>query len=244
MPVRESTQPGIRLYRSFKFGDLSDLIMLDTRGLRDQQVDGHDAAALADPRRSLLGLEQETWFYDQLRSSQRAETRWRLLGQQILFSPLSLPGFPVQRPDVWDGYPAARTRVFDAIERDKIGNVVVLTGDIHSSWALDVPRDPWSKYDATSGAGSLAVELVTPAISSPPFFASASQAEAAKMLLPLARHLKYLEGEHRGYVLLDISRDRLQADWYHVPGVDKRSVEESKVAGFVCEHGSSRLARS
>ena len=245
MPVRESTQPGIRLYRSFRFGDLSDLIMLDTRALRDQQVDGRDAAALADPRRSLMGSEQEAWCFDQLRASQKADTRWRLLGQQILFAPLSLPGFPVQRPDVWDGYPAARTRVFDVLEREKIGNVAILTGDIHSSWALDVPRDPWGKgYDATSGSGSVAVELVTPAISSPPFFASASQADAAKMLLPLARHLKFLEGEHRGYILLDISRDRLEADWYHVPGVDTRSVEESKVAGFVCEHGSFRLARA
>jgi alkaline phosphatase D len=245
MPVRESTQAGIRLYRSFRFGDLSDLIMLDTRGLRDQQVDGRDAAALADPRRSLLGAEQEAWFFAQLRDSQRADTTWRLLGQQILFSPLSLPGFPVQRPDVWDGYPAGRNRVLDVIEQDKISNVVVLTGDIHSSWALDVPRDPWAKgYDASSGAGSLAVELVTPAVSSPPFFATASQRDAAKLLQPLARHLKYLEGEHRGYILLDVSKDRLQADWYHVPSVDTRSVQESKAASFICERGSSRLARA
>src|SRR5262245_5600294 len=82
MPVRESAAQGIRLYRSFRFGDLTDLIMLDTRALRDQQVDGRDAAALADTRRSLFGAEQEAWFFDQLRASQRADTRWRLLGQQ------------------------------------------------------------------------------------------------------------------------------------------------------------------
>ena len=49
----------------------------------------------------------------QLRASQRAGTRWRILGQQILFSPLTPPGMNVLRPDVWDGYPAARERVFD-----------------------------------------------------------------------------------------------------------------------------------
>ncbi|HKE88109.1 MAG TPA: alkaline phosphatase D family protein [Vicinamibacterales bacterium] len=244
MPVRESTQPGIHLYRAFRFGDLTDLIMLDTRGLRDQQVAGNDAAALADPRRSLFGAEQEAWFFDQLRASQRADTRWRLLGQQILFAPLSPPALPVQRPDVWDGYPAERTRVLDVIEHDRISNVVILTGDIHSSWALDVPRNPWgSGYDG-NGAGSLAVELVTPAVSSPPFFSTPAQRDAAKMLQPLARHLKYLEGEHRGYVLIDVSRDRLQADWYHVPTVDTRTSEESKAASFVCEQGSSRLARA
>jgi alkaline phosphatase D len=243
MPVRESTQPGIRLYRSFRFGDLTDLIMLDTRGLRDAQVDGRDAVALADPRRSLFGAEQEAWFFEQLRASQKADTRWRFLGQQVLFAPLTPPGIPVQRPDVWDGYPAERTRVLDVLERDKISNVVILTGDIHSSWALDIPRMPWgSGYTGTTGAGSLAVELVAPAISSPPLFASASQRDAANLLRPLVPHLKFLEGEHRGYVLLDITRDRVQADWYHVPSVDERAATEARAASFVCERGSSRLA--
>ena len=124
-------------------------------------------------------------------------------------------------------------------------NVVILTGDIHSSWALDVPRQPWGAgYDASTGAGSLAVEIVTPAISSPPLFSTASQRDTARMLQPLARHLKYLEGEHRGYVLLDVSRDRLQADWYHVPTVDTRSEQELKAASYVCDRGSARLARA
>jgi len=243
LPIRESTQPGIRLYRSFRFGNVADLVMLDTRGLRDQQVLGNDAAGLSDPKRSLFGAEQEAWFFDQLRSSQSAGTRWRLLGQQILFSPLSPPGLPVQRPDVWDGYPAARTRVFDLLIREKITDVTILTGDIHSSWAIDVPRNPWTGYDPTTGAGSLAVELVTPAVSSPPLFSGGQQQrDLANAMRPFARHLKYLDGEHRGYILLDVTRDRLQADWFHVATVEKRSDSESKAASFVCERGSSRLS--
>jgi alkaline phosphatase D len=242
LPIRESTQPGIRLYRAFRFGDVADLLMLDTRALRDQQVLGTDAVSLADPKRSLMGAEQESWFFDQLRASQKAGTRWRILGQQILFSPLSLPGFPVQRTDVWDGYPAARERVFDVLARDEITDVAFLTGDIHSSWAIDVPRNPWAGYNATTGAGSSAVELVTPAISSPPFFASTQQRDLITSLRPLVRHVRYLDGEHRGYVLLDITNDRLQADWYHVATVAERSVLESKATSFVCERGSSRLA--
>ena len=72
MPIRESSDPKIHLYRSFRFGDLADLVMLDTRGLRDQQAIGTDAKMLADPSRSLLGAAQEAWFFDQLRASQRA----------------------------------------------------------------------------------------------------------------------------------------------------------------------------
>ena len=132
------------MYRRFAFGGLADLIMLDTRGLRDQQVAGGDKAAFADPRRTLLGAAQESWLSDTLRASQTSGTQWRILGQQILFSPLTVPGMAVLRPDVWDGYPAARERMFDMIDSDRITDVAILTGDIHSSWALDVPRDPWS----------------------------------------------------------------------------------------------------
>jgi alkaline phosphatase D len=242
MPIRESADPRIHLYRSFRFGDLVDLVMLDTRGLRDQQARGNDAKALADPSRSLLGAAQEEWFFNQLRTSQRAGAGWRLIGQQILFTPLSIPGLPVANPDLWDGYAPARNRVFDLLATDKITNVVVLTGDIHSSWAMDVPRNPWTGYDPTTGAGSIAVELVTPAISSPPFFASAELRQRAAQLRPLARHLKFLEGEHNGYTLLDVTRERLQAEWYHVDSVAQRGDTETKAASLVCEHGSSRLS--
>jgi len=241
LPIRESSGAGIRLFRRFSFGDLADLIMLDTRGLRDRQVRGTDAAALADPRRTLLGAEQEAWLFDTLKGSQGAGTRWRVLGQQILFSPLTPPGTPVRRADVWDGYPAARDRVFDLLVRERISDVAILTGDIHSSWALDVPRDPWSGYNAATGSGSLAVELVAPAVSSPPMFSSAAQREMAQTLRPLAGHLKFLEGDSRGYVLLDIGPGRLQADWYLVPTVTERTDRETKAASFVCERGSSRL---
>jgi alkaline phosphatase D len=222
MPIRESADPRIHLYRSFRFGNLADLVMLDTRGLRDQQAGGGDARMLADPARSLLGAAQEAWFFDQLRTSQRIGSRWRVIGQQILFTPLSPPGFPVANPDVWDGYAPARARVFDLLASEKITDVAVLTGDIHSSWAMDVATNPWTGYDPATGAGSVAIELVTPAISSPPLFASAELKQRAALLRPLARHLKYLEGEHRGYVLLDVTRDRLQADWYHVDDVSRR----------------------
>ena len=242
MPIRESSDSKIHLYRSFRFGDLADLVMLDTRGLRDQQAIGTDTKMLLDPSRSLLGAAQEGWFFDELRASQRAGSRWRVIGQQILFTPLSPPGFPVADTDVWDGYAPARNRVFDLLAAEKITNVAVLTGDIHSSWAMDVPRNPWTAYDPATGAGSVAVELVTPAISSPPFFSSPELRQRAALLRPFARHLKFLEGEHNGYILLDITRERIQADWYHVDSVAQRSETESKVASFVCEHDSSRLS--
>jgi alkaline phosphatase D len=244
LPVRESSREGIRLYRDFGFGGLVDLVMLDTRGFRDRQLFGGTNAAIGAPDRTLLGAEQEAWLFDRLRTSQQSGAGWRVIGQQVLFSPVTPPLVPVLNVDVWDGYPAARTRVLDLLSNENIRDVAILTGDLHSSWAFEVPRDPWRGYDSQTGAGTLAVEMVTPAISSPPFFTDPALRDQAALLSLLAPHLKYLDGESRGYVLLDITRERLKADWYVVPTVAERSDDESNAASFVCERGSSRLVRA
>jgi alkaline phosphatase D len=244
MPVRDPGGSQIRLYRDFRFGTLVDLVMLDTRGLRDRQVDSDDLAGLAAQSRTLLGPDQERWLFGRLRASQKAGTRWRLIGQQVMFSRIAPPGQPVQNPDTWDGYQGARDRVIGALEEDKIPDVAFLTGDVHSSWAFDVPRDPWRTYTAASGAGSLAVELITPAVSSAPLFANRELRERAALLKLLLPHFKFLEGERRGYLLVDATPSRLKADWWLVPDVVERSTRETMAASFTCERGSSRLVPS
>jgi alkaline phosphatase D len=240
MPVREARADGIQLYRSFHVGDLADLVMLDTRGLRDRQVSAAAAAELSDPGRTLLGAAQEAWLFEELRASAREGAAWRLLGQQVLFSTLAPTG-PALSVDMWEGYPGARARVLELLARERIADLAILTGDLHSSWALDVPADPWAA-SRSPAARPLAVEIVTPAISSPPLFVEPGYRERTAILRTLAPHVKYLNGDDNGYVLLDITRDRLQADWYVVPTVTERTDRESRAASFVCERGSSRLA--
>jgi alkaline phosphatase D len=102
MPVRE-VEPGNqeRIYRSFDFGDLLSLHMLDTRVIgRDEPLDyrsyvtatGFDGAAFArdlgEPMRTILGASQEQWLAGALSAS---KSTWQVLGQQVLMTPLSLP---------------------------------------------------------------------------------------------------------------------------------------------------------
>lgn len=242
MPVRETAGDPGRLYRAFRIGTLADLLLLDTRSLRDRQVPGDDPVVVADPKRSLLGAAQESWLVERLEASRSSGTAWRLLGQQVMFGAITPPGVRVRNVDQWDGYPAARQRVFDALASKRITDVAILTGDIHSSWAIDLPRDPYGGgYTPASGGGSLAVEFVTPAVSSPPLFSIAGVRETAPLLRLAAPHIKYLEGERRGYILLDVTRERVLADWHLVPSVTERSTEETRAARFVCERGSSHL---
>jgi len=243
MPIRESSEPGIHLYRTFRFGTLADLVMLDTRGLRDKQASKTDAATLADPKRTLMGAAQEAWLFDQLRASQRANTPWTLVGQQIMFAQATLPGTLVTNADAWDGYPAQRTRVLDFVEREQIRNLVILTGDAHSSWGFDIPRDPWNGYRPATGETSLAVELVTPAISSPPplMFASRDGNDTAAAVRVALPHLKYLDGTRHGYVIVDVTPALMKADWYFSPDVRVHSDVEVSGGSLVCERGSARL---
>ena len=240
MPLREAGT-GIHLYRSFRFGNLADLVMLDTRGLRDQQVPGNDIAALIRPDRTLLGEPQQRWLFDELRASQRAGHAWRILGQQVMFSRLALPGRPIVLADTWDGYQAARDRLLEDLTSDKVDNIAILSGDIHSSWGFDVPRNPWDGYDAASGKGSMAVEIVSPAISSPPLFSDPVLRAGEPGLRSSLPHLKFLEGESNGYVLLDLTRDRLQTDWYFVANVLTQRRDERRAMRLICERRSSRL---
>jgi alkaline phosphatase D len=228
------------LYRRFRIGDLADLVMLDTRSTRDAQVTAGTMGRLMDPSRTMLGAAQEQWLFDRLRASQADGLPWRLLGQQVLFSPVT-PAGPPMSADMWDGYPAARARVIDFLEAERISDVAILTGDLHSAWALDVPRNPWASPGSPE-ARSMAVEVVTPAITSAPLFTNAEIRARAPLLRAFAPHLRYLEGDSNGYILLDVTRERLQADIYFVAPVQERSDRERLGASFVCERGAHRLA--
>ncbi|SFM33709.1 alkaline phosphatase D family protein [Marinobacter zhejiangensis] len=89
------------IYRTFQFGDLVALHMLDTRVIgRDQQLDytnyltagGINAAAfqtdLTDLNRTLLGAEQLGWLQNSLAQS---TATWDVLGQQVLMGRMMLP---------------------------------------------------------------------------------------------------------------------------------------------------------
>jgi alkaline phosphatase D len=245
MPIREDA-PALegRIYRSFRFGTLATLLMLDTRMIgRDVQVPNKEIALVEDPARQLLGARQEGWLAEQLVASVKNQSAWSVLGQQVMFAPQTPAGAVAGNADSWDGYRGARGRVFDMIERARVSNLAVLTGDVHSSWAFDIPRDPFAGYDKATGKGSLGVEFAGTSVTSP----SGVGRDGEKQLddLKAARpHLHYVDGRYRGYYLVDITRDRLQADYYAVATIQERSVAERFAKGFITEAGRNHLVEA
>jgi alkaline phosphatase D len=211
LPVRE--QADGRIFRALAFGDLAHLVMLDTRVWgRDMQP--ATRAAAADPRRQILGADQERWLVEEVT---RTRARWKVLGQQVMVA--QFRGFGFDYLDVWDGYPAARERLFEAIRSMGVSDVVVLTGDIHSSFAMDLASDPTDpdRYDPATGRGSIAVEFVAPAVSSPPLgFVQAADPVLLGRAMP---HMKYVEATRNGYVLVELTPERAAATWVYVSDV-------------------------
>lgn len=253
MPIR-----GQRVYRRFQFGDLVDLIMLDTRVIgRDQQADGPgDSATLDDQKRTLVDNSQEEWLFRQLRQSQERGAAWRLLGQQVMFGQLKVPpGDPIllpidQRPpvtlnvDQWDGYAPARDRVVEEIQRIGTTNLVVLTGDIHTSWGQELSTNPYdlAVYDPKDpNRVSLGVEFVCPGVTSPGITDAGKARIAEKVALRTQPHLSFANFEKRGYILLDIDSSRTQAEWYFMDTVEERRASETFGGARKTDAGTSRL---
>lgn len=267
MPIRQ-VDPGNRerIYRSFRYGDLADFVMLDTRlAGRDLQAGMTDASAVNDEGRSLLGHSQLAFLEAELA---RDGARWKFLGQQVMFGQLRIPSLPelstltgmtvpelqsllqglpvvstggvLLNTDQWDGYRAERTRVFDLLASLNIDNAVVLTGDIHTSWAMDLCRDPGNPlvYNPLSGDGSVAVEFVCTSVTSPGLEALNDLTPILKLLNP---HMKYVDLARKGYMLLDITPERTQGEWWYVDQVAEPGGGETFGAAYVVDAGSHRL---
>ncbi|MFT6400017.1 MAG: alkaline phosphatase D [Bradymonadia bacterium] len=244
LPIRSDIDDEGRIWRSLRFGNLVDLVMLDTRlWARDREAGQFDADAHADPSRTLLGDDQETWFHGELENS---TAKWRLVGQQVMMAEwrgagsAGQPG-PIFNADQWDGYAPSRERIFQLLESQAIDNVVVLTGDIHTSWGNDLAMRPFDpeNYDRDTGDGSLAVEFVCPGISSP------GLGELGELVGPGLQdfnpHVKFVDLQRRGYIVLDITPERCVSEWYHMSTVERPDSEELFIAALGTSDGSNRL---
>lgn len=231
MPIRGPEDNG-RIFRNLQFGDLMQLTMLDTR-MWARTAQTMDPAELGDPERMILGADQLEFLEQSLADS---TATWNVVGQQMMVTQLLLFG-NVANPDQWDGYPAARQRLYDAIEGSGADNVVVLTGDIHASGVAELVRDPAS-YDPMSADGVLGVELVAPGITSPFIAPSLDVVDIALSQNP---PLRWADGANRGYFILDVTPQRVQADYYLYPDptLDDASVDFQKA--FKVESGTPKL---
>ncbi|MGC6513351.1 MAG: alkaline phosphatase D family protein [Myxococcota bacterium] len=216
MPTRLTNDNEI--YRSFTFGDLAHLVMLDRQRRFLWPEDGDD---------HYLGARQSAWLSDQLRQTTQP---WVLLGQGTAFGPRDKAGGGGAS---WD--PESRQDVLNDVARGDAEELVVLTGDIHKFDALDIVSEP-DLYDGT-GSGSAGVELAVGSVTSPGF-------PSPTIEIP---QFHWSDGLHRGYMLIDLQSDRLDAEawgFFDVYKQDEERPDFTLLASFTCERGSHHLERT
>jgi alkaline phosphatase D len=207
MPIREQSLDS-SIYRKIAYGDLLNLYMLDTRlEGRDEQV-GATSSEINSTSRSLLGGQQLDWFKNELTAS---TAQWNIIGQQVMMAPLEAFGV-VLNPDQWDGYNAERMDILNHIINTNIQNFVVLTGDIHTAWANDIPLN---NYNSSTGANSAGVEFVVTSVTSPGF----PVGFGTSLIQSFNPHMKWIDLTQHGYMILDINQNRTQSEWYFLDDI-------------------------
>ncbi|MCM2390986.1 alkaline phosphatase D family protein [Streptomyces albipurpureus] len=228
--------PDMRLYRRLRFGRLAQFDILDTRQYRSHQAYGagwHPPGPRSDdPARTITGAAQERWLLDGWRNSR---VRWHVLPQQVVFARRRRS--PVQpytvSMDAWDGYPASRQRVLAGAEAAGVDNLLVLSGDVHVAYALDLQRD-WDD----PGSPTVGTEIVTTSISSG---GDGGDRPANWAALTTANpHLRYYNGR-RGYVVVTLDEQRARADFRTVTAVTAPGSPITTAASFVTEARSPGL---
>ncbi|MDE0805411.1 MAG: alkaline phosphatase D family protein, partial [Acidimicrobiales bacterium] len=258
----------IVLYRSLAYGDLADIVVMDTR------IEGRDqplfevlqpeapAEGLYDEERRMISPAQQNFVEDALSNS---EACWKIILQQVMLMQWRIPGLPGhpalselldQIPDApglvndggnsvngdaWDGYPAERSRLFSHLRSNDITDVVVLTGDIHTTWAAELTEqpfltdvtDPLYYTPVPSGLPGevrpLGVEFVCPSVTSdnideilveaglPVEAAIAGSRTLETLTLAGNLHIKSVDLENHGYSIVDVSADQTVYDTFFVP---------------------------
>ena len=267
MPIRDPLpgKPWEAINRSFRFGDLATLAMVETRLLaRSEQteVGNHQepaffAAALktrADPTREMLGEGQRRWLQGELARSVAAGQLWQVLGNQVVMARVAgvaidpaavSPSYRLQveaaqasyaaglpfNLDGWDGYPAARERLYGSF-RAAGSRPLVLSGDSHAHWANRL---------TDAGGNPVAAEFGTTAITSPSIGDAMPTVPVGTLPADANEEVLFCDQRAKGYILLTLTRDTARAEYRAVSTIMAKQFEERTVATYEVRAGDAQV---
>ncbi|MEO0689762.1 MAG: alkaline phosphatase D family protein [Pseudomonadota bacterium] len=214
-----------------------------------------------DPERQMLGAAQEEWLGTGLAASRARGITWQVLVQQVLIGkqkapaalfsamPDNLPDYLRRRleagkmaraaglpsnMDAWDGYPAARDRLFAAsLEAD--ANLVVLAGDTHNAWNFDLAHD----------GEKVGVEFATSSVSSPgleSYLGMVPPQVLAGALVAENEELLWADTSQRGYMVLELTPSAATSEWRFLAGIKQRSTQLAATHSASVEAGAKSQA--
>jgi alkaline phosphatase D len=234
IPRRDSQNDISQINRSLAFGNLVDLIMIDIEKYRNIDT-------LSTGETSVLGTDQREWFLDELSNS---TAKWRIVGNQKMFGGWYSEDIPpwLEIPndgDVfdagsWDGFMAERGIVLNHLVDNNIDNFMMLSGDVHMSFCMDVSLNPKDSlvYDPLTGNGSVGVEFIPSSISRGNFDESGIDISFQNVVETASGtmnpHHIYTNFFDHGYGILEINQDSIVAE---IRFCDKLTVTDEETLG-------------
>jgi alkaline phosphatase D len=176
----------------------------------------------------MLGEEQERWLFDGL---DRSRSTWNVIAQQTIMAEADRdPGPGKQLPnDNWNGYQAARQRLFDGVLERGVDNFVVITGDAHRSMVADLKQNFDDPSSRTVGAEFLGTSIASGGD-------GADEDATVRNWLAANPHMKFANAR-RGYVRCTLTPDEYRADYRVVEYVTTKGSPVKTQASFVVEDG-------
>lgn len=246
LPVRGKA--GEPLYRSFDFGSLAHLMVLDGRlAGRSAPADSVETEAYLDSSRHMLGSSQLGWLEQELAGTPAI---WKVIGNQVIFSGLDasqLPG-PDKYMDMWDGYPVERARFIDFLQKYQIRNLIIGTGDFHSSLGLEIPDNPLdpSTYQRSDPAQGQGVEFVVHSVNASNVNEWVGE-DTARMVERVYRdpaynpHVRHANTSDHGYVELLLYPQEARIHWKYLTTLRERDYSLKKTHSMVVVNQQARL---
>ena len=225
-----------------------DDMPVDAEGAPDREA--FERFLLADPSRSMLGPAQEAWLQEALASSRQRGQVWQVLGNQTVMARMRTPDYLSVLPadiiepalarggytadwlarsafslpvglDAWEGYPAARVRLYDSV-RAAGANLIVLSGDSHMFWANDLHHPANEEW--------VGAELATGSVTSPGGYEYIStrtdyfdRVEAA--LVAHNRDVRHANVRDHGFIHLCLTRAHGVARYISVDTIEQRAFQ-------------------
>ncbi len=198
IPIRDNDS--FKIYRNFKVGDLIEIFLIDGRQYRDEIAcrpafnPKDDCYKLAfSEGRTMLGNEQKNWLINSILNSKAI---WKLIGNNVMFMDLFNNKKPLNL-DQWDGYYFEKQEILSKIKDVK--NLIFGTGDTHVFYFGEV------LYNKKR----VGYEIITAGVSSPSGLKALTDT-----ILRQNPHIKFMNAQYTGYVLLDFYKDSLNVYFY------------------------------
>lgn len=236
MPLRATAFPSgnhMKIYRRLQFGNLVDMSVLDTRQWRSDQPCGDGArtncAARLAPTQTMMGPEQEKWLFDNLAT---VRAKWTVIGQQVYsfaFDRSKASPDGQFSMDKWDGYVAARQRLYSRLVETRAPNPIVLSGDVHQHFGADLKLDFTDPRSRTVG-----VEFTNTSVTTNGDGSDAGTIwQATKADNP---HIKF-NSNRRGYIACTATPNQMRADFKVLDRVTVPDLPARVAGSLVVEAG-------